>query len=106
MTLTRGRRAIRSMRSEEPEVAIAARAAALRPFIGITVEERRTALLRLLRQERRASRSGHGYDASRHAALRRLMAEMQAAPDRLRGPGATAHNEKAARAAGRPRQLR
>lgn len=72
----RGRR-IRAIRSEEPEEAIAGRAAALRPFLGQSVEERRATLRRLLRIERRAARCGVGYDALRHAALRRLLTEAE-----------------------------
>lgn len=72
----RGRR-IRAIRSEEPDEIIAARAAALRPFLGRSAEERRVALRRLLRTERRAARCGFGYDAVRHAALRRLLAEVE-----------------------------
>lgn len=71
------RRPIRAMRQEDPETTIAARAAALRPFIGSTREQRLATLSRLLRQERRAARSGLGYDPCRHAALRRLMAETE-----------------------------
>lgn len=71
------RRPIRAMRQEAPEAMIAARVAALRPFIGATREQRLATLSRLLRQERRAARSGLGYDPSRHAALRRLMAETE-----------------------------
>ena len=77
MSSHQGRRRIRAVRTEEPEDAIATRAAALRPFLGRTSEERRSALRRLLRTERRAARCGVGYDAIRHAALRRLMAEME-----------------------------
>ncbi|MCK0196378.1 hypothetical protein MWN34_05560 [Ancylobacter sp. 6x-1] len=54
---------------------LAARMETLRPFIGTTPEERRIVLSRLLREQRRAARSGRGYDALRHAALRRLMNE-------------------------------
>lgn len=72
-------RRIRAARTEEPEDAIAARAAALRPFLGRSTEERRAALRRLLRLERRAARCGVGYDALRHAALRRLMDEPEGA---------------------------
>ncbi|MCK0209054.1 hypothetical protein MWN33_13540 [Starkeya koreensis] len=68
-------RRIRAMRSEEPAEAIAARAEALRPFLGRSGEERMRALRRLLRAERRAAGTGLGYDAIRHAALRRLLAE-------------------------------
>lgn len=71
------KRRIRAVRTEEPEDAIAARATALRPFLGRTREERQTALRRLLRTERRAARCGIGYDAIRHAALCRLMAEAE-----------------------------
>ncbi|MGA0561175.1 hypothetical protein ACO2RV_01915 [Ancylobacter sp. VNQ12] len=66
---------------------IAARAAALRPFIGSTREQRLATLRRLLRQERRAARSGLGYDPSRHAALRRLVAELEL-PSRSNPDGA------------------
>ncbi len=69
---------VRAMRMEEPEKQIAERAAALRPFIGRTHDERSATLARLLRQERRAAARGFGYDAGRHAALSRLMAECQA----------------------------
>lgn len=71
------RRPIRAMRQEDPEAVIAARAAALRPFIGATREQRLATLSRLLRQERRAARGGLGYDPCRHAALRRLVAEIE-----------------------------
>lgn len=70
-------RRIRAVRTEEPQDAIAARAAALRPFLGRSREERRVALRRLLRTERRAAHCGIGYDAVRHAALRRLIAEAE-----------------------------
>ncbi|MBS9478805.1 hypothetical protein [Ancylobacter radicis] len=75
MTQKQERRRIRAMRLDEPDAQIVARAAALRPFIGRTGDERVTALRRLLRQERRASLIGGGYDACRHAALTRLLAE-------------------------------
>jgi len=71
------KRRIRAVRTEEREDAVAARAKALRPFLGQTGDERQTALRRLLRTERRAARCGIGYDAVRHAALRRLMAEAE-----------------------------
>lgn len=70
-------RPIRAMRLEEPDAVIAARVAALRPFLGSAREQRLAALGRLLRQERRAASSGIGYDPSRHAALRRLAAEIE-----------------------------
>lgn len=71
------KRRIRAVRAEEPNDAITTRAAALRPFLGRTREERQAALRRLLRTERRAARCGVGYDAVRHAALRRLMTEAE-----------------------------
>ncbi len=71
-------RRIRAMRVEEPAAQIAARAAALRPFIGRTKVEKVAVLSRLLRQERRAAAQGAGYDACRHAALGRLLAECRA----------------------------
>lgn len=71
-------RRIRATRVEEPATQIAARAAALRPFIGRTPAERIAAVSRLLRQERRAAAQGAGYDACRHAALNRLLAECRA----------------------------
>ncbi|MDQ0302891.1 hypothetical protein [Ancylobacter polymorphus] len=84
-----GRR-IRAARSEERDAIIGRRAAALRPFLGRGGEECRTVLRRLLRAERRAAGSGLGYDAARHAALARLLAELDAP---LR-PAAVARNEK------------
>ncbi|GAB4072347.1 hypothetical protein KHC28_26455 [Ancylobacter sonchi] len=72
------RASLRAQRSQEPGEAIAARVAALRPFLGRDLAERRARLARLLRAERRAAHSGQGYDATRHAALRRLEAEMAA----------------------------
>ncbi|MDF2621091.1 MAG: hypothetical protein K0S00_3750 [Xanthobacteraceae bacterium] len=71
------KRRIQAVRTEEPNDTIAARAAALRPFLGRTREEHQAALRRLLRTERRAAHCGVGYDAVRHAALRRLMAEAE-----------------------------
>ncbi len=83
-------RPIRAVRSDEPAEAIAARAAALRPFLGRSSEERRINLCRLLRMERRAARCGVGYDALRHAALRRLLAEAEPpSHGRLPTPAAT-----------------
>ena len=76
----RGHRHLRAMRSEDPEALIAARADALRPFLGATSEARLAAIRRLLRAERRAARSGVGYDAVRHAALHRLMSESERQP--------------------------
>lgn len=84
-----GRR-IRAARSEERDAIIARRAAALRPFLGRATEEGRAVLRRLLRAERRAAGSGLGYDAARHAALARLLAELDALPR----PAAVARNEK------------
>lgn len=78
--MTKSRAPIRAMRVEEPAAQIAARAAALRPFMGRTREEQTTTLARLLRQERRAAAHGVDYDAARHAALRRLMAECRFGP--------------------------
>ena len=77
---TRRARRIRAVRSDEPAEAISARAAALRPFLGRSGEERRINLRRMLRLERRAARCGVGYDALRHAALRRLLAEAEGPP--------------------------
>ena len=74
------RRRIRAARSEEREDIIAGRTAALRPFLGRATEDSRATLRRLLRAERRAARSGVGYDAARHAALARLLAEAEAVP--------------------------
>ncbi|WP_018389841.1 hypothetical protein [Ancylobacter sp. FA202] len=71
---------IRAARSEERDDIIAGRAAALRPFLGRQPESHGATLRRLLRAERRAAGSGLGYDAARHAALRRLLAEAEAAP--------------------------
>ncbi|MDQ0347229.1 hypothetical protein [Ancylobacter vacuolatus] len=71
---------IRAARSEERDDIIAGRTAALRPFLGRQPEGQSTTLRRLLRAERRAAGSGMGYDAARHAALRRLLAEAEAAP--------------------------
>ncbi|MCJ8143793.1 hypothetical protein MKI84_12790 [Ancylobacter sp. A5.8] len=68
---------IRAMRVEDPQATIAARVDALRPFIGGTGEEKLASLRRLLRSERRAARAGGVYDAARHAALCRLVAEAQ-----------------------------
>lgn len=56
---------------------VARRAEALRPFLGATGQERLTRLYRLLRSERRAAQNGTAYDATRHAALRRLLTEAQ-----------------------------
>ncbi|MPT23674.1 MAG: hypothetical protein E2577_12120 [Starkeya sp.] len=84
-----GRR-IRAARSEERDAIIARRAAALRPFLGHATEEGRTVLRRLLRAERRAAGSGLGYDAARHAALARLLAELDPPPK----AGAATRNEK------------
>ncbi|GLK84950.1 hypothetical protein GCM10017653_30200 [Ancylobacter defluvii] len=76
MRRTQSRRAtVRAIRMHEPAEAIAAKVAALRPFLGHGTVERRTRLARLLRAERRAALTGIGYDATRHAALRRLDAE-------------------------------
>lgn len=69
------RRPIRAMRLKDPAETIKARAEALRPFLGNASEDRLASLRRLLRHERRAARSGVGYDAARHAALRRLLDE-------------------------------
>ena len=63
------------MRLNNPAETIAARANALRPFLGLAAEDRLASLRRMLRQERRAAGSGVGYDAARHAALRRLLLE-------------------------------
>jgi len=68
-------RPIRAMRLNNPAETIAARANALRPFLGLAAEDRLASLRRMLRQERRAAGSGVGYDAARHAALRRLLLE-------------------------------
>ncbi|WP_425105744.1 hypothetical protein [Ancylobacter sp.] len=84
-----GRR-IRAARCEERDAVIARQAAALRPFLGRATEECRTVLRRLLRAERRAAGSGLGYDAARHAALARLLAELETPPR----PSALARNEK------------
>ena len=72
---SRNYRPIRAMRLSDPTDTIAARAAALRPFLGIASGDRLASLRRMLRQERRAARSGVGYDAARHAALCRLLDE-------------------------------
>lgn len=80
MTCHRHYRRIRASRAEEREDVIAQRTAALRLFLGRPGDGRAAALQRLLRAERRASHTGVGYDAARHAALRRLLAEAQAAP--------------------------
>lgn len=89
MTFHRHHRRIRAARSEEREDIIAGRVAALRPFLGSPGADRGAALQRLLRAERRAARSGIGYDAARHAALRRLLAEVEA-----RAPAGRPNNEK------------
>ncbi|MBS7542038.1 hypothetical protein [Ancylobacter oerskovii] len=83
------------MRSHEPAEEIAARAAALRPFLGQGAE-RRARLARLLRAERRAALTGIGYDAARHAALRRLENERRA--DERRADERRADVKKAAAA--------
>lgn len=69
------RRRIRATRLEEPETQISARMSGLRLFLDIGQEDRVATLSRLLRQERRASQIGCGYDPFRHAALVRLLAE-------------------------------
>lgn len=74
----RSRQRIRATRSEEPQAMVARRAEALRPFLGATEPERLARLYRLLRSERRAASIGVGYDATRHAALSRLLAEATA----------------------------
>ncbi|TCK31265.1 hypothetical protein EV667_1372 [Ancylobacter aquaticus] len=71
---------IRAARSEERDAIIAGRAAALRPFLGRPPDGHGATLQRLLRAERRAAGSGVGYDAARHAALCRLLAEVEATP--------------------------
>ncbi|MFT0860967.1 hypothetical protein [Ancylobacter sp. G4_0304] len=76
------RSGIRALRMEDPQAAIAARAEALRPFLGGTGKEKLASLRRLLRAERRAARAGFGYDATRHAALCRLLAESERPVDR------------------------
>lgn len=63
------------MRLKDAAETIKARADALRPFLGTSSDDRLASLRRLLRHERRAARSGVGYDAARHAALRRLIDE-------------------------------
>ena len=68
------------MRLSDARETIAARADALRPFLGLRAEDRLVSLRRMLRQERRAAGSGVGYDAARHAALRRLINEAGQAP--------------------------
>ncbi|WP_371345243.1 hypothetical protein [Ancylobacter sp. IITR112] len=83
-------RRIRAARSEEREEIIARRTAALRPFLGPAADEAGATLHRLLRAERRAARSGMGYDPARHAALARLLAEAEA----VSRAGAAAGNEK------------
>jgi hypothetical protein len=70
---------IRATRSEERDDIINGRVAALRPFLGRPPEGQGAILRRLLRAERRAAGSGMGYDAARHAALRRLLAEAESA---------------------------
>ncbi|MCB4768956.1 hypothetical protein LGR54_10100 [Ancylobacter sp. Lp-2] len=90
MRYSQPRRAtLRASRDHDAAEAIAARVAALRPFLGPDIGERRTRLARLLRIERRAALSGIGYDPARHAALRRLEAETAAELSR-RGAGAPA----------------
>jgi len=74
------RRPIRASRLREPDDIIAARAQALRPFLGSDPGGRLASLQRMLREERRAARAGIGYDAARHAALRRLLDEAQQTP--------------------------
>lgn len=101
MHLCHRSRRIRAARSENPDEAIAARVAALRPFLGRTGEERQVALRRLLRAERRAAGTGIGYDAVRHAALRRLLAEAE--PARFAAPlsrPARTHEKAATRGGG------
>jgi len=66
---------IRAFRTQEPAALIAARSDALRPFIGMTPQERTKRLRAMLRAERRAAGRGLFYDPLRHAALRRLMDE-------------------------------
>ena len=68
-------RPIRAMRLRNAGETITARADALRPFLGASLDDRLASLRRMLRQERRAAGSGVGYDAARHAALRRLLDE-------------------------------
>ncbi len=70
----RGR--LRACRAHDPATLVAARMETLKPFVGATPEARRTVLSRLLREERRAALTGAGYDAVRHAALRRLLRDM------------------------------
>lgn len=94
MTRHHPRRPIRAMRAEEPDAVIAARVAALRPFLGSTREQRLAALSRLLRQERRAARNGVSYDASRHAALLRLAAEIEPSSSRKSDEPGTGRKEK------------
>ncbi len=79
MTFARMERRIRALRAEQREDIIARRTAALRVFLGSSDEERATVLRRLLRAERRAAHVGVGYDAVRHAALCRLLAEAETA---------------------------
>lgn len=67
---------IRAMRTEEPQQAILARATALRPFLGSSPDEKLVRLRSMLRAERRAAHCGMGYSALRHAALHKLMTEM------------------------------
>jgi hypothetical protein len=88
------RRKIRAVRFEDPETLIAARMAALRPILGGMREQRVATLGRLLRQERRAARSGVGYDLSRHAALRRLATEIDPASRSKPDGSGTNHKEK------------
>ncbi|QIB36308.1 hypothetical protein G3A50_16175 [Ancylobacter pratisalsi] len=76
MTPSRSRQRIRAQRTHEPATAIAMRSDALRPFLGNTVEERRSRLRNMLRAERGAARRGVGYDPLRHAAISRLMREI------------------------------
>lgn len=90
MTASQSRRApLRAMRRHEPGEAIAAQVEALRPFLGQNPAERRARLGRLLRSERRAARCGIGYDAARHAALRRLAAEIMPNAKKAAAPSAT-----------------
>lgn len=88
------RAAVRAMRLHEPAEAIAAKVAALRPFLGHGLAERRARLARLLRAERRAALTGIGYDATRHAALRRLDAETAADMKKAAAGTATAFRIK------------
>lgn len=97
------RRRIRATRLEEPEAQISTRMSGLRLFLGVCGEDRVAALSRLLRQERRASRIGSGYDPFRHAALVRLLAETRPSQAIRTGSPGGSHASAVATAKGRRR---